>query len=33
MKDFCTERGEWMDEHIDILQQYSHPSKNKRFNH
>lgn len=33
MKDFITERGEWMDEHIDILQQYSHLSKNKKFNH
>lgn len=33
IKDFCAVRGEWLDEHIDILQQYSHPSKNKKFNH
>ena len=33
MKDFCTQRGAWMDEHIDILRQYSHESKNKKFNH
>lgn len=33
MKDFCAQRGAWMDEHIDILRQYSHESKNKKFNH
>ena len=33
MKRFCTERGAWMDENIDILRQYSHESKNKKFNH
>ena len=33
MKDFCADRGAWLDEHIDILQQYSHPSGNKKFNH
>ena len=33
MKRFCAERGAWMDEHIDILRQYSHESKNKKFNH
>ena len=33
LKDFCAERGAWMDEHIEILRQYSHPSKNKKFNH
>ena len=33
MKDFCEDRGVWLDEHIDILQQYSHPSGNKKFNH
>ena len=33
MKDFIAERGEWMDEHIDILRQYGHPSRNKKFNH
>ena len=33
MKDFCVDRGAWLDEHIDILQQYSHPSGNKKFNH
>ena len=33
LKDFCAQRGAWMDEHIDILRQYSHESKNKKFNH
>ena len=33
MKRFCIERGAWMDENIDILRQYSHESKNKKFNH
>ena len=33
LKEFCRERGEWMDEHIDILYQYCHESKVKRFNH
>ena len=33
LKDFCIQRGAWMDEHIDTLRQYSHPSKNKKFNH
>lgn len=30
---FCAERGMWMDEHIEILRQYCHESKNKKFNH
>ena len=33
LKDFIRERGEWMDEYIEVLQQYSHESKNKKFNH
>lgn len=33
LKDFCVTRGAWMDENIDILQQYSHPSKVKKYNH
>lgn len=33
IKDFCRDRGVWMDEHIEILRQYSHPSANKKFNH
>ena len=33
MKRFCKERGQWMDENIEILRQYSHSSKNKKFNH
>lgn len=32
-KDYIHERGEWMDEYIVILSQYSHESKNKKFNH
>lgn len=33
IKDYIHIRGEWMDEHIEILRQYSHESKNKKFNH
>lgn len=33
IKDFIQERGSWMDEHIEILLQYCHESKNKKFNH
>ena len=33
MKDFIVERGDWMDDHIEILKQYGHPSKNKKYNH
>lgn len=33
MKDFIYHRGAWMDENIDILLQYCHESKVKKFNH
>lgn len=33
MKEFIHIRGEWMDENIEHLLQYSHESKNKKFNH
>ena len=33
MKDFIHERGNWMDENIEILLQYCHESKVKKFNH
>lgn len=33
MKDFIVERGAWMDENIEILKQYCHESKVKKFNH
>lgn len=33
LKDFCVERGEWLDKNIEILKQYSHESKVKKFNH
>lgn len=33
MKQFIHERGEWMDEHLEIIKQYSHESKVKKFNH
>ncbi|MBM6830185.1 CotH kinase family protein [Anaerotignum lactatifermentans] len=33
IKDFIAERGAWMDENIEILKQYGHESKNKKFNH
>ena len=33
IKGFIRERGEWLDEYIEVLRQYSHESKNKKFNH
>ena len=33
LKAFIRERGEWMDEFIETVQQYGHPSINKRYNH
>lgn len=33
VREFIFHRGAWMDEHIEILLQYSHESKNKKFNH
>jgi len=33
LKDFIQIRGNWMDRNIETLYQYSHESKNKRFNH
>lgn len=33
MTDTLLERLEWLDEHIDILRQYSHESAVKKFNH
>ena len=33
LKQFIQDRGEWMDEHIEIVLQYGHPSVNKRYNH
>ncbi len=33
LKYFIKERGSWMDENIEILTQYGHESKNKKFNH
>lgn len=33
IKGFIRERGKWMDQYIEILRQYSHESKNKKFNH
>lgn len=33
LKSFIRERGNWMDEFIDAVQQYGHPSINKRYNH
>ena len=33
IKDFIHVRGVWMDENIEVLRQYSHESKNKKFNH
>lgn len=33
LKGFIQKRGSWMDENIETLYQYSHESKNKKFNH
>ena len=33
LKGFCFRRGEWMDENMDILLQYCHESRVKKFNH
>ena len=33
MRDFIHQRGTWMDENIEILLQYCHESKVKKFNH
>lgn len=33
MRSFIQTRGAWMDENIEILLQYGHPSKVKKFNH
>ncbi|MBU3811216.1 MAG: CotH kinase family protein [Candidatus Niameybacter stercoravium] len=33
LKDFIIRRGRWMDQHIEILRQYAHESKVKKFNH
>lgn len=32
LKDSIHKRGEWMDKNIHTLRQYSHPSKNKKYN-
>lgn len=33
LKTYIHERGEWLDDNIEILKQYSHESKVKKFNH
>ena len=33
MKDFIRERGAWMDQYIEVVQQYGHPSAVKKYNH
>ena len=33
LKQFIVKRGSWMDENIEILRQYCHESKVKKFNH
>ncbi len=33
MKDFISKRGAWLDENIEVITQYGHESKNKKFNH
>lgn len=33
LREYIRERGRWMDAHIETIKQFSHPSKNKKFNH
>ena len=33
LKGYILDRGAWLDENFHIIQQYSHDSKNKKFNH
>ena len=33
LKSFIQNRGAWMDEYIETVRQYGHPSVNKRYNH
>ena len=33
LRDFLHARGAWLDEHLETIQQYSHESKVKKFNH
>ena len=33
MKDFLRRRGDWLDQNIELLRQYSHPSAVKKFQH
>ncbi len=33
LKDFIKERGNWLDKNIEIIKQFSHESKVKKFNH
>ena len=33
LKHWLYERIEWLDKHIEALRQYSHPSRNKAYNH
>ena len=33
MKAFLQQRGAWMDENIEVVQQYGHPSAVKKYNH
>ena len=33
LKDWIVDRGDWLDEKIDVLNFFGHPSYNKRWNH
>ena len=33
LKEFITERGDWLDEYIEVMRQYGHPSATKKYNH
>mgnify|MGYP000417532036 FL=1 len=33
LREFCLERGAWMDENVDTLLQFCHESRNKKYNH
>lgn len=33
LKEYIEKRGTWLDKNIEVLQEFSHESKNKKFNH
>ena len=33
LKEFITERGDWLDESLEVMRQYGHPAATKKYNH